>query len=190
MMVEDIHIIELHALQRLIERCHQILTGAPVTVRAVPHGVACLRGDDHLITVRTKIRAHDLSEVLLRGARLRAVVVRQVEVGDAVIKCRKQHRLHHVHIGFRAEVVPETQGHLRKLQSRFSTAPVKVSLIAVTACCGHIFLIHRCILLFRNQEPLLLMIVYPHRIRVLPHRLLRVSIKSKGSVLHYCSVLR
>ena len=110
-MVENIDIVKAHSHERLIEAREQVLAASPVSVGALPHRVAGLRGDDHLIPVGKEVLPHDPAEVLLGAARLRAVVVGQVKVRDPVVKSSKAELLHvgiHARI---AEVVPQPERH-------------------------------------------------------------------------------
>ncbi|MNH38209.1 hypothetical protein D3C79_992050 [compost metagenome] len=85
MVIEDIHIFQPHALQALVQAGDQILFRTPVAVRARPHGVTGLRGDDQLIAPGFQVCAEDAAKVFLGGAGGRAIVIGQIEVGDAVI---------------------------------------------------------------------------------------------------------
>ena len=47
--VEDVHVLQAHAFQALVQAGQQILARSPVAVRARPHIVAGLGADDQLI---------------------------------------------------------------------------------------------------------------------------------------------
>ena len=84
--VEDVDVVDAHALQRLLGARQDVLARSEVAVRAGPHVVARLRRDDELVAVRREVLAHHAPEVRLGRAVRRAVVVREVEVRDA--RCR------------------------------------------------------------------------------------------------------
>ena len=86
MGVEDVDVVETEAVEALVEAREEVLPRAAVAVRPRPHVVARLRRDHELVAVRPEVVPHDQAEVLLRRAVGRAVVVREVEVGDAEIE--------------------------------------------------------------------------------------------------------
>ena len=90
--VEDVDVVEPHAGQALVQRGEQVLARAPLAVRAGPHVVAGLGGDDQLVAPRREVLAHEPAEVGLRGAGRRPVVVGEVEVGDAEVERAAQDR--------------------------------------------------------------------------------------------------
>ena len=53
--VEDIHVFQAHALERLVEAGEQVLARAPLSIRASPHIIAGLGGDDEFIAVGGEI---------------------------------------------------------------------------------------------------------------------------------------
>ena len=64
MRVEDVDIVEVHALQRLIERVEDVLTTtATRTVGAFPHVVTGLGHDDHFIAILGKVVVHVATKV-------------------------------------------------------------------------------------------------------------------------------
>ena len=85
-VVEDVDVVEAHAVEGLVQRRDQVLAGAPLAVRAGPHVVAGLGGDDDLVAVGREVVGQDAAEVGLGAAGRRAVVVGQVEVGDAEVE--------------------------------------------------------------------------------------------------------
>ena len=85
--VEDVDVVHAHARQRLVEARQQVLArAAALPVRARPHVVARLGGEDQLVAVRAEVLREDRAEVALGAAVGRAVVVGQVEVGDAAVE--------------------------------------------------------------------------------------------------------
>ena len=84
--VEDVDVVDAHALERLLGARQDVLARSEVAVRAGPHVVARLRREDELVAVRREVLAHHAAEVRLGRAVRRAVVVREVEVRDA--RCR------------------------------------------------------------------------------------------------------
>ena len=54
-VVEDVHIVQAHALQALIQAGQQILPAAPLAIGPGPHLIARLGGDDQLVTVCAQI---------------------------------------------------------------------------------------------------------------------------------------
>ena len=82
MRVEDVDVVEAQPAQALVEAREEVLPRAPLAVRAGPHVVAGLRRDHELVAVRREVGGEQPPERLLRRAVRRAVVVREVEVGD------------------------------------------------------------------------------------------------------------
>ena len=123
-VVEDIHIIQIHPPEALIEAGHQVFPAAPVAVRAGPHVVTRFGGDHQLVAVGLPVAQHVYTEVALRLAVGRAVVVRQIEMRDAVVKRRAQNGL----LGFKrrdaAEIVPQAQRQRRKQKPAFAAAAI------------------------------------------------------------------
>ena len=110
--VEDVHVVQVHAAQALIQAAHQVLARAPIAVGTRPHVVARLAGNEQLVAVGREGFLHDLPEGFLGRAVGRPVVVGQVEVRDAVVEsmvCHGQRVGQRVDI---AEVVPQAQGNL------------------------------------------------------------------------------
>ena len=54
-VVKNIHIVQPHAAQALIQAGQQVFAAAPVAVRAVPHFIACFGGNNQLIAVNAKV---------------------------------------------------------------------------------------------------------------------------------------
>ena len=108
-VVEDVHIIQAQAFQRLVEAGEQVRAAAEVAIGACPHFIAGLGGDDEFVAVMFEILGEQQSAVLLGLAGLGAVVVGQVEVGDAVVEGGEDQGLHLVEWRDVAEVVPEAE---------------------------------------------------------------------------------
>ena len=62
--VEEVDIVDLHAAEALVERCHEVLARAPVAVRPRPHVVACLRRDEEFVAVGAEVFVHQSSHGL------------------------------------------------------------------------------------------------------------------------------
>ena len=89
-MIEDIDIIQIHALQACIQTGHQIFSGAPVSVRTWPEVIARLGRYQNLFPVRLQILQKDLSKIFLCHSDIRrTVIVCQIEMRDSQIKCLK-----------------------------------------------------------------------------------------------------
>src|SRR5450759_3707018 len=86
MGVEDVDVLEAQPTETLVEAGKEVLARAPVAVRPWPHVVAGLRADDQLVPVAAQVCGENSTEVLLRRAVWRAMVVSQVEVGDAQVE--------------------------------------------------------------------------------------------------------
>ena len=84
--VEDVDVVQPHPGQRGVQRGQQVLARTPVAVRTGPHVVAGLGGDHQLVAVRPEVLGEHPAEVGLRGSVGRAVVVGQVEMGDAEVE--------------------------------------------------------------------------------------------------------
>ena len=133
-MVEDVHIVKSHAAQARIQAGNQILAAAAAAVRAVPHVIARLGADDQLVAVGVQILAQDVPEVLFGAARCGAVIVGEVKMRDAVVKCHKAH-LARVVVGVdRTEVLPQTEADARQFQPRAPAGRIFRLRIARIAC--------------------------------------------------------
>ena len=130
MVVEHVHIVQPQPLQALVTAGHQVLPAAPVAVGAVPHVVARLRGDHQLVPVGPEVLPEDAARVDLGAAGDGAVVVGQVELGDAVVEGRAAHGPHVVVVAVGAEVVPEAQADRRELQPALPHAVILHGFVA------------------------------------------------------------
>ena len=125
MVVEDIHIVQPHPAQALVQAGQQVFAAAPVAVGTVPHRVTRLGRDDQLIAVRHQVVAQDLAKIALGGTRLGAVVVGQVKVGDAVVKRGAAERTHVLVRGGIAKIVPQPQRYGGQQQAAVAAAAVR-----------------------------------------------------------------
>ena len=90
MMVKNIHIIQPHAFQTLIQTGDQILFRAKIPIRPIPHGVTGFGRNNQFIPIRAKIAFEDGAEVLLRRAGRRPVIIRQIKMRHTAVKRRAQ----------------------------------------------------------------------------------------------------
>lgn len=86
MVVEHIHIVQLHAAQALVQPCDEVLAAAPVAIWPRPHQVPGLGGNEHFIAVAGKFLLQQAAEAFLRAAGGRAVIIRQVKVADTQLQ--------------------------------------------------------------------------------------------------------
>ena len=86
MGIEDIDVIETHALQRLIAGGDEVFSASPLAVWTRPHVVACLGRDDEFVTIACEICSQDLSERRFSATWQRAVIVGEIKVCDAKIE--------------------------------------------------------------------------------------------------------
>ncbi len=144
MGVKDVHVLEAHAPEALIEAGQNVLARAPLAIGPRPHAEPRLGGDDHLVAVGGHVLVHDPAKGLLGRAGRRAIVVRQVEMGDAQVKGAPHHGagvLERVHA---AKVVPKPEGDGRQEEPAHPTPPVRHRSIAMlirlihhdTSSCG------------------------------------------------------
>src|SRR5262249_49091563 len=109
-----------------------------LSVRAGPHVVAGLRGDDQLVAVGAQIGREQATEVLLGGAVRRAVVVGQVEVRDAEVEGTPDDGAAEGERTVVAGVVPEPERDRGQLQAAPSATTVGHALVpAVRGRPGH-----------------------------------------------------
>src|SRR5208282_764301 len=98
---------------------------------AGPHAPAGLGADDQLVAMGPEIEAQNLAEVLFRTPRRRAVVVGQVEVGDAQVEGAQHHRTAVLEDIDAAEVVPQAQGDGGQANAAAATAAVLHGVVAL-----------------------------------------------------------
>ena len=87
MAVEDVHIIQMHALETLVKTCHQIFTRTPIAIRSWPHVVTGFSGYEELVAIRTEIVVHQFAQCLFSCSVWRPVVIGKVEMCDAMVEC-------------------------------------------------------------------------------------------------------
>ena len=117
--VEDVDVVQPHPGQRLVERGEHVLPrAAALAVGPGPHVVAGLGGDDQLVAVGREVVAQVAAEVLLGPAVRRAVVVGEVEVGDAAVEGAAQDRPLGLLGPVGAEVLPQAQRTARAAGAR------------------------------------------------------------------------
>ena len=139
-VIENIHIIQFHTPQALVNAGHQILPASVIPVRAVPHIISGLRSDDQFVPVWPEIFFHQPAQAALRASIDRPVVIGKVKLCDAMVKGSPAHGLHVVVIVLRAEIMPESQRNCRKFQAA-SSHPVVCHLFItcvisrVNICC-------------------------------------------------------
>ncbi|MCY1233054.1 hypothetical protein D9M72_455720 [compost metagenome] len=131
MRIEDVDIVEAHALQALVAGSDHVLAAAPFAVRTGPHVIAGLGRDDQLVAQMGEIRAHDFAEGGLGRARRRAVIVGEVEMGDAEVEGGAAHVDLAVMGRVAAEIVPEPQRDRRQLQAGAADAVKLHGVVAV-----------------------------------------------------------
>ena len=130
-MVENVHIVQPHPLQALVQTGQQIFPAAPVSVRAVPHGIARLGGNDEFVPVSGQVVPQNTAEIPFRRAGSRPIVVGKVKVGDAVVKGGAHDGPHGVVAGGIPKIVPQTQRYGGKFQPAGAAAMVGHGRIAV-----------------------------------------------------------
>ena len=125
MAIEYVNILQPHSSQALVEAGNEVFSRSPFSVRSGPHQVARLRRDDQLVAVRSKVLPEDLAEVFFGGSGRRAVIVRQIEMGDAEVECMSEHRPRIFKRVDSAEIVPESKSDRRQLQAAASASIVR-----------------------------------------------------------------
>ena len=105
-MVKNIHIFQTHALQALVKARQKILAAAPVSIRALPHIIACLSYDDHFITVRHQFLFQDLAEIPLRTSVGRSVIIGKIKLCDTIVKSCEAQLFHVFIIRSISEIMP------------------------------------------------------------------------------------
>ena len=108
-VVKNVHIVEPEPLQTGVERSREIFAVSARAVGAAPHRETRFRRDDHFVAVARKTFAQDPAEIFFGGAAAGAVVVGDIEHGDAAVERGKNHVAHDFEIIETAEVVPEPQ---------------------------------------------------------------------------------
>src|SRR5260370_13081906 len=107
--IKDVHIVEAHPDQALVETGDQIFPRTPLTVGTGPHVVACFGRDNHFVAISSEIGIKNESEGSFSGALRRAVIVCQIKVGDAEVEGTPEDRLT---VGYRvsgAKILPKAE---------------------------------------------------------------------------------
>src|ERR1700730_5048998 len=110
-------------MQALVQAGEQILPRAPDPVRTWPHVVAGFGGDDELVAASGQVGLQDPAEILLGGPIGRAIVVREVEVGDAKVEGTPDDRPLGLDRPVAAKVLPEPERHGRQHQAAAAGPP-------------------------------------------------------------------
>ena len=140
MTVEEVYVVDFHTPEALVERCHEVFPASPVAIRPRPHVVACLRRDKEFVAIGPEVLVHQSAHGLLGRTVDRAVVVGQVEMGDAVVKGIVGN-LTTPFVGvYTAEVVPKTEAHLGQQDTGVSaTLKCHAVVVTVLGCKIHFF---------------------------------------------------
>ena len=134
--IKNVYVVQVHALQALVQAGQHIFaSAAALAVRTGPHVVTGLAGDHQLVAVRAEVAAHVFAKVGLGAAVGWAVVVGQVEMGDAQVKGRCQHGALGGHGRGVAKVVPQAQGDGGQFQAAAAGAAV-LHFVVVAVGCG------------------------------------------------------
>ena len=86
--------------------------------------MAGLGGDDEFVAVAGEIADQDAADVFLGGAGRRAVVVGEIEMGDAAVEGAVHDAAGLLEVIHGAEVVPEAEGNGGQQQAGIAAAPV------------------------------------------------------------------
>ncbi len=138
--IEDVDIIEPHALERLVQAGDQIFAAsADVAIGAGPHVPARLGRNDQFVAIGGEVSCHDSAEILLGRAVGRPVIVRQVEMGDAAIEGPPKDGaagLEHVRP---SEILPEPQRNGGEVDPAPAAAAIGHGARIAIGCCliGH-----------------------------------------------------
>ena len=128
--VEDVHVVDPHPREALVQAGKEVLPRAQVAIRSRPHVVAGLGRDHELVAVWAQVGRQDPSEVLLGRAIWRPVVVREIEVGDPAVECPPDDRPLCRERPILAEVLPEAERDRRQVQAAPPDAPVRHRFVA------------------------------------------------------------
>ena len=131
-VIENVHIVQPQPLQTLIQTCQQIFPAAPFTIGAFPHVIACLGADDQFVTMSGKYGFQQLAEVPFRSTCRRAVVVCQIKMRDAAVKCGFTKLCHVLQTVGIAKVMP--QSHRKQRQFQTASAAPAVFHLGIAFC--------------------------------------------------------
>src|SRR5262245_7383973 len=123
-MVEDVHVLQTHALETLVQAGQQILARSEIPIQSWPHVPAGLGADDQLIAVRAKILVKNAAEVLLCRSIRRAIVIGEIKVGNAEVEGPPQHSAAILKDIHPAEVMPQAHRDCGELDAASAAAPV------------------------------------------------------------------
>ncbi len=129
--IEDIDVVEPHPLERLVERRDQVFARPPFAVGPGPHLVTGLGRDDQLVAVALEIGGENIAKGFLGAAEGGAVIVGEIEMGDAVVKRRAADIALGLVRRVVAEIVPQPEAHRRQLQPGIAAAIVDHALVTV-----------------------------------------------------------
>ena len=87
MTVKDVEVFKTGALKALIYACHYIFARTSIAIGAVPHEVTGFGSDDDFIAMILKTLAQHPSEISLGASGRRSVIISDIEVGYALVKC-------------------------------------------------------------------------------------------------------
>src|ERR1700722_3302543 len=128
--IEDVDIVEAHALETLIEAREQVFAAAPFAVRPRPHVVAGLGGDDEFVAKASEVAAQDVAEGKLGGAWRWPIIVGEVEMADAKIERPPAYCAHRIGGLVEAEIVPQAQRYRWQFQPAAAAAVVNHFVVA------------------------------------------------------------
>ena len=121
----------MHPLEGLINGSHQIFPASVIAVRALPHVISGLGGQDQLVAVRMPVAIHVNAEIALRLAVRRAIVVGEIKMRDSVVKrCSKQTLLHAKGRNV-SKVMPQAQRNRREQNTAPAAASVNHGVISI-----------------------------------------------------------
>ena len=131
MAVEEVHVVEVHTLETLVEAGRQILARTPVAVRSFPHVVSGFGGNEEFVAIGTEVILHQSAHGFFCTSVGRAVIVGKVEMGNAVVEsivCDGTASLVRVDA---SEVVPESQTDFRQQDSALAASLVESICVCV-----------------------------------------------------------
>ena len=137
-MIEYIHIWDAKSFKALVKTRYEVLSAAPVAVRAFPHIESGLSADYQLISVRPQILSEYLSKVLLCTSVHWSIVVRYIKMCYSVVKCGKAHLLHILVVVICSKVVPESKcqrWHHETALSAMSVKSCTFNILISILCC-------------------------------------------------------
>ena len=85
-MVEDIHIFQIHTLQALVQARQQVFFASKIPVRSFPHIITGLCTNHQFISVYPKVFCQYPAKIFFRTARYRTIIVSKVKMCYAMVK--------------------------------------------------------------------------------------------------------